>query len=92
MPSKSFGRIERQLAIKARHVGQAAVHEQQRVAVGRRFRHRVHADDAAGAAAVVDHDGLAEAALTAASSSTRATAPTAPPAANGTISRIDFDG
>ena len=24
--------------------------------------------------------------------STRATAPTAPPAANGTISRIDFDG
>ena len=54
-------RIERQLAVEPRHVGQAAVRQQQRVAVGRRFRDRVHADDAAGAAAVVDHDGLAEA-------------------------------
>jgi hypothetical protein len=55
------GRIEWQRAIKPRHVGEAAVQEQQRGAVGRRFSHRVHADDAAGAAAILDHDGLAEA-------------------------------
>ena len=54
-------RIERQRAIKPGHVGHAAVVEQERVAVRLRFRDFVHADAAAGAAAVIDHDGLTEA-------------------------------
>ena len=53
-------RIERQRAVKPGHVSHAAVIEQERVTVRRRFRDFVHADAAAGAAAIIDHDRLAE--------------------------------
>ena len=53
-------RIERQVAVEAGHRGEPAVRQQQGVAVGARMGRRLHADDAAGAAAIVDHDGGAE--------------------------------
>jgi hypothetical protein len=59
-PGKIAHRIERQLAVETGHGGKAAVGEQQRVAVRARARGRLHADDAAGAAAIVDDDSLAE--------------------------------
>ena len=56
-------RIEWQRAVEARHVGDTAVCKEERVAIGRRLRDCVHANDAPRATAVVDHDRLAEADL-----------------------------
>ena len=51
-------RVKRQFLIKRRRDGHAARAEQNRVPVGRRFRHHIHADGAARAGAVIDDHGL----------------------------------
>ena len=66
--------------------------EQQRVAVRRRARHLPHADIAGGAAAVVDHDLLAERLATATVDRMRAMMSVGPPGANGTTSVIGRSG
>jgi hypothetical protein len=58
--SKSLRRVERQLRIERRVDRVRRQREQHRVAVGRRLRDDVGAERAGRAAAVVDHDRLAE--------------------------------
>jgi hypothetical protein len=59
---EALHRVVRELALVERRVGRMARdHGEQAVAVGRRLRHQVGAENAVGAGTVVDHDRLAEA-------------------------------
>src|SRR6185369_7496255 len=51
-------RIERGFFVQARRDRNVAAAEQDRIAVGRRLGDRLRPDIAAGAGAVLDHDGL----------------------------------
>ena len=53
-------RVVGELLVQARIGGDSRVHPQQRVAVGHGLRHELRRDIAAGAAAVIDHELLAD--------------------------------
>ena len=87
-----LARIVARIGIEARiDRDRAGVAEQQRVAVGLGLGDRAGAEIAAGAGAVIDHDGCLSAPESF-SATMRASASTPPPGGNGTTSVIVREG